>query len=124
MKEDPERFLSQAKPEDSDLLSFTHTGESIIALTEAAIADNLSKIQAIVDVQGPRTFENTMAPIAKYEWYYGHRTMPMMFYKDVSTSEELRAASRKAAELLEAFEIQMSMRDDYYGAIKAYKQDA
>jgi Zn-dependent oligopeptidase len=50
--------------------------------------------------------------------------MPMMFYKDVSTSDELRAASRKAAEKLEAFEIQMSMRDDYYNAIKAYKDEA
>jgi Zn-dependent oligopeptidase len=65
-----------------------------------------------------------MVPIARYEWNYGHRTMPMMFYKDVSTSEELRAASRKAAEKLEAFEIQMGMRDDYYNAIKAYKTDA
>ena len=90
-------------------------------LTEQVIADNLSQIQAIVDVKGLRTFENTILPIAKYEWNYGHRTMPMMFYKDVSTSDELRAASRKAAEKLEAFEIEMSMRDDYYNAIKAYK---
>lgn len=48
----------------------------------------------------------------------------MMFYKDVATSEELRSASRKASEKLEAYEIQMGMRDDYYNAIKAYKDEA
>jgi len=47
-----------------------------------------------------------------------------MFYKDVATSEELRSASRKAAEKLEAFEIQLGMRDDYYNAIKSYKEEA
>jgi len=47
-----------------------------------------------------------------------------MFYKDVATSEELRSASRKASEKLEAYEIQMGMRDDYYNAIKAYKDEA
>ena len=48
--------------------------------------------------------------------------MPLMFYKDVATSEPLRTASRKAGEKLEAYEIEMSMRDDYYNAIKAYKE--
>lgn len=50
--------------------------------------------------------------------------MPVMFYKDVATSDELRDASRKAAEKLEAFEIQLSMRDDYYNAIKSFKETA
>jgi Zn-dependent oligopeptidase len=75
-----------------------------------------------VDVKGTRTFANTMTPIHKYEWSYGQKTMPIMFYKDVATSDELRSASRKAAEKLEAFEIDMSMRDDYYNSIKAYKE--
>lgn len=78
----------------------------------------------MVDVKGPRTFQNTIVPIAKYEWKYGQLTMPVMFYKDVSSSEELRTASRKASEKLEAFEIQLGMRDDYYNAIKDFKDQA
>lgn len=77
-----------------------------------------------MDVKGPRTYNNTILPIAKYEWNYGHKTMPVIFYKDVATSEELRAASRSSAEKLEAFEIQLSMRDDYYNAIKEFKDQA
>ena len=65
-----------------------------------------------------------MIPIHKYEWAYGSKTMPLLFYKDVATSDELRKASRTAAEKLEAYEIQMGMRDDYYNAIKAYKTEA
>jgi len=44
-------------------------------------------------------------PIAKYEWNYGKKTMPVLFYKDVATSDTLRAASRQASEKLEAYEI-------------------
>ena len=75
-------------------------------------------------MKGARTFENTILPIAKYEWSYGKKTMPVLFYKDVATSDALRTASRQASEKREAYEIQLSMRDDYYDAIKSFKDQA
>ena len=48
----------------------------------------------------------------------------LTFYKETGAEKELREASLAAAEKFDAFGIKLWMRQDFYFAVKAYKDQA
>jgi metallopeptidase MepB len=78
----------------------------------------LNKIAAEVTPE-TATFENVVLPIALDENASGLETRIIGFYQAVSTDQELRDASSKAEEIMDAFSIEASMREDIFKLVDA-----
>ncbi len=65
------------------------------------------------------TFANTLLPLAQDENERKKQAHVLEFYQNVSSNEELRAASREMEGLLKDFAIETAMREDLYKLVEA-----
>ena len=102
-------------------LRWDHSAEEIVSLTDELIKDQTAIIESVINLEGARSFKNTIEPIAKFEYDCGKIGNNMQFYKHMSTSKELRDASLAASKKLDDFGIELWMRYDFFQAMKQYK---
>ena len=107
-----------------NVLRWDHTPLEISHLAEEHIKMANDTINALVKVDVPRTFENTIKPLAKFDHDWSTMTTSIGFYSQVSTSKEMRAASKAYEKQIGSFQTDLYMREDYYKAIKDYKTQA
>jgi Zn-dependent oligopeptidase len=105
-------------------LRFDHTAEQIKTLTESSIKEFTSLIDSVANLEGPRTFENTIIPIAKLDYDNYCVESNLTFYKDIGAEKDLREASLASNEQFDEYGINQWMRHDFYLAINAYKKQA
>ena len=78
----------------------------------------------MTSVKGPRTFKNTIEPLAKVDYEYASIVTPLLFLKNVHTSKEIRDASLTADKSLDAYDIKEGMNDALYKALSDYESQA
>ncbi|KAF3402946.1 Thimet oligopeptidase [Talaromyces pinophilus] len=69
------------------------------------------------------SWETGIAPLAYHESRVSTETNILKFYQYASPNADLRAASREAAQELEAFEIEKYLRDDLFKIVDTIKKD-
>lgn len=87
-------------------LRFDHSPEEINSLTDSCIKEWTDTLNGIISLEGDRTFENTIEPLAKFEYNFFKMKNNLEFYKDMSTSKEVRDASLAASKKFEDFNIE------------------
>ena len=95
-------------------LRWDHTAEEIVSITDALIKDQTAIIESFINLEGARTFQNTIEPLAKFEYEFCKIGENMQFYKHMSTSKDLRDASLTASKKLDDFQIELWMRYDLF----------
>jgi len=105
-------------------LRWDHTPAEILQLAEDHIKFANDTINAIVKTEGKRTFENTIEPLAKHDHEWNTMTTSIGFYNQVSTSKEIRAASKEYDKMTGSFQTDLDMREDFYKAVKDFKTQA
>ena len=105
-------------------LRFDHTAEEIKNLTDSSIKDFTAVIDGLSKLEGPRTFENTIIPVAKLDYDNYCIEINLTFYKDNGAEKDLREASLASSEKFDEFGINQWMRQDFYLAIKDFKKQA
>ena len=105
-------------------LRFDHSAEEIVSLAESSIENFTNSLDHLIKFDGPRTFENTIAPLAKFEYNSSKIGANLYFYQHMSTSKDLREASLTASKKFDDFGIGLWMRHDFFTAIKKYKEEA
>ena len=78
----------------------------------------------MTSVKGPRTFKNTIEPLAKVDYEYASIVTPLLFLKNVHTSKEIRDASLAADKALDAYDIKEGMNDALFKALSDYESQA
>ncbi|KAH8596168.1 metallopeptidase [Bisporella sp. PMI_857] len=102
-------------------LDFNHTPEDIISLTENTVKETRAiqdKIIAEVPVD-KATFANTILPLALNENKALNLTRHLKFYSSTSTSEALRAASRRSQSLVQAAGLETLLRPELSTRVSA-----
>ena len=98
------------------------TAASVTQVIESAIADGNALVEAVVSVDGQRTFDNTLRPLEESGRLaavaYGHGP----FLGQVSTDEEVRGAARIAEVQLEKWGLDLVSRRDVYEAIRDFSK--
>ena len=77
----------------------------------------------IAAVSGERTFENTIAPLARLDRELSPIVSSCDFAMHVSADEAIRNASCEADEKLRKFSVDFSMRQDIYRAVLEYEEN-
>lgn len=95
---------------------------SITRLVEETIAAGTELVEAIEDVDGPRTFANTMRPLADVDVLITTAYGRGPFLAHVSTDEAIRAAAREAEETLTKWTLELNFRDALYAAVRDFSQ--
>ena len=103
-------------------LRFDHSAEEIISLADSSIEEFTKSLEDLIKNDGPRTFENTIAPLAKFEYNCSKIGSNLYFYQHMSTSKDLREASLVASKKFDDFGIGLWMRHDFFTAIEKYKK--
>lgn len=105
-------------------LKWTHTAEEITALTTQIIEESTKTLDGVANLEGPRTYDNTIEPIVNFEAALSTRCNNLTFYRYVSMNKELRDQSLAAEEKFDEFDIKIWMREDLYKAIDGFKTEA
>ena len=95
-------------------LRFDHTAAEINSITDSSINSWNQIIDSVIALKDPRTFANTIEPIAKFEYDYVKVAENLMFYKDMSTDKEQRDASLEVSKKFTDFAISIEMRFDFF----------
>lgn len=103
-------------------LRWDHTPEEIAAIADSSIPEWTATIDGIINLKEDRTFQNTIEPLAKFEYNSGSIATNIRFYHYASPSKELREASLAAEKKFDDFSIELWMRYDLYEAIQNYKE--
>ena len=109
-------------PKSPNCLRFDHTAEEIKTLTDSSIAAFTATIDTVAKLEGARTYENTIAPIAKLDYDNYCIESNLTFYKDNGAEKDLREASLASSEKFDEFGINQWMRQDFYLAIKNFRK--
>jgi len=101
--------------------SFTATPTSLIDDAKSICDTTRSLLDKIAAEVTPETatFTNVVLPIAQDENAAGLQNRIIGFYQAVSGDPKLRDASSKAEEMMDAFQIEASMRDDIFKLVDA-----
>mmetsp|Transcript_34523 Transcript_34523/g.67573 ORF Transcript_34523/g.67573 Transcript_34523/m.67573 type:complete len:675 (+) Transcript_34523:73-2097(+) len=105
-----------------NLLQMKLSAGEIEKLTQEIISRTTSVLDSVCAVQGDRTFENTIVPMAKLSTEMQPLISSCDFPMHVSTDEVLRDASSASDEALRKFQVECSMRIDVYEAVLSYEQ--
>jgi Zn-dependent oligopeptidase len=103
---------------------WNHTPEEVLSFTKQALAQNKAisdKIAALPEVEC--NFETVFLPLADAESELLIICQPLGFYRNVSTSKELRDASNQADVLHRDFGVEESMRPDVFKAKTAAEKN-
>lgn len=93
-------------------------------MSEQLQLDQKAAIDAVVNVKGPRTFDNTIMQLLRDEYKIERGASPLSFLKDVSTDKAIRDASEKFGPAFSKFQRAQYNRDEFYHAIVDYKESA
>eukprot|EP00753_Platysulcus_tardus_P006635 PLAT1438.1.p1 GENE.PLAT1438.1~~PLAT1438.1.p1 ORF type:complete len:715 (+),score=348.86 PLAT1438.1:54-2147(+) len=96
------------------------TVEQVTSTVTDGIAACKAVEDAVVAVEGERTWENTVAPLLFAHSKLSTSAGGATFLQHVSTDSELRDASSAADEVLDKFWVESGMRKDVYDAVAAY----
>lgn len=77
-------------------------------------------INKVVAVQGSRTYDNTVEPLAEFESWISSKTTPIGFYTQVSDNKEVREAAKVFQKEVGDFQTDLWMREDLYKVFKSY----
>ena len=88
------------------------------------IQNSTEEINGLIKIKEPRTFENTIQPLAKWEAEVALKSANLDFYKQVSTSKEIRTAAMDHEKEFGKYRTELWMREDLYHAVKDYKTAA
>lgn len=118
--------MQQAEKKESapNGLKWDYTPEEIKSVAQQAIKMHQEVTNQIIQLKGPRTFENTIVPLAKAEYEYASLVTPMLFLKSVSPHKELRDAALAADKELDAYDIKESINEEMFKVLKDYKEQA
>jgi thimet oligopeptidase len=94
----------------------------IAALSDEIVARMTTVGDEVAGVTGERTFENTIAPLARLDRELSPMTTSCDFPMHVSSDEAIRDASSAADEKLRKFSVDFSMRQDIYRGVLAYEE--
>ena len=98
----------------------TVTQEMVEKECTATLARADGIVEALVAVEGPRTFENTMLPLNSINVLMGQTFGRYAFMGYVSDDAELREVARGQEELLDKYGVDLGFREDVYEAVAAY----
>jgi Zn-dependent oligopeptidase len=107
-----------------NVLRWDHSPAEIQQLAGDHIKFANDTINAIVQTEGQRTFENTIEPLAQYDHDWDTKTTSIGFYNQVSPSKEIRDASKEYEKRIGSFQTDLEMREDFYRAVKDYETQA
>ncbi|KAF7792617.1 hypothetical protein EIP86_003714 [Pleurotus ostreatoroseus] len=98
--------------------SWTHSPDDVIRIAKEAIEQHRKVADEVASIKDADcTFDNLRLELAKTE--LNITTDPLIFYQDVSPSEELRDASTSADSLRREYRVEVSMRHDLFRAEEA-----
>ncbi|KDR70896.1 hypothetical protein GALMADRAFT_254514 [Galerina marginata CBS 339.88] len=103
-------------------LKWDHTEKNIADLTKQAV----EKYRAVLDAVGELDLKDCnfdSIRLAQAETAFKHATEPLVFYKNVSPSKELRDASAESESLVRDFDVESSMRIDVFKAKAAAERN-
>ena len=103
-------------------LRLTLGAAEIASLTDEIIAKMTAVGDEVAGVTGERTFENTVAPLARLDRELSPLVSSCDFGMHVSPDEAVRNASGEADEKLRKFQVDFSMRTDVYAAVLAFEE--
>lgn len=87
-----------------------------------AIERSRQVLADLVDVEGERTFENTLRPLDRIADIGGHAFADYVFMGYVHPDKETRSTAKNAEETLSKFRVEMMFRDDLYEAVSEYAE--
>ncbi|EKX31130.1 hypothetical protein GUITHDRAFT_166948 [Guillardia theta CCMP2712] len=102
---------------------FDLTTDEIKSLSEEIKRKMTEVGDQVVNVEGRRTFENTIAPLAKMDLELSPMSSSCDFAMHVSSDAKIREASQEADEDLRKFSVDFYMREDLYKAVMAYEEE-
>ncbi|GKT55867.1 metallopeptidase [Colletotrichum tofieldiae] len=100
---------------------FTATPTSIVTDINRLVAASRTALHAITDSVTPSTatYDNVLLALSHAENALASESTLLVFYRAVSPSPEVRAASAKARNVLRAFELECSMNEDAFRLVDA-----
>ena len=102
-------------------MTWDYDPKQVISLAQSAIDSHKSAISSILALDGPRTFSNTIIPLTQADLDFDQLTNPLIFLKSVSPSKELIDAVSEAENLLDAYNLKISMDEKVYQTLKEIK---
>eukprot|EP00004_Rigifila_ramosa_P000596 TRINITY_DN1061_c0_g1_i1.p1 TRINITY_DN1061_c0_g1~~TRINITY_DN1061_c0_g1_i1.p1 ORF type:complete len:715 (+),score=203.14 TRINITY_DN1061_c0_g1_i1:7-2151(+) len=105
-------------------LRFDLSGPAILELSDRIIAQSKATLDQVAAVSGPRTFANTILPIAADENRFATLSSNCEFPSYVSPDADRRKASQLADSALQAYSVQATMRLDIFQAVEEYAKTA
>ena len=104
-------------------IPFDHIrAEHVVPAVDALIDDAQARLDAIVAVDGPRTFANTLGALEEATEKLGVMTTVVGHLESVATTPELREAYNEAIPKVSAFWSRIPLNSDLYAALKAYAE--
>jgi len=100
----------------------TVTADSVTEVTEAAIAEADAAVDAVVGVDGPRTYANTLAPLDQAGVAISDAAGRGSFMARVHTDADVRATAVAAGERTAKWGSDLIMRSDLADAIRSYAE--
>ena len=96
------------------------TPEHIEAGVEKAITEAEQVVDAVVNSEAARTFENTMRPLDLVGDILAHANHDYYFMGYVHTDKEVRSAAKAAEEKVDKWASDLFFRDDLYAAVQDF----
>lgn len=96
--------------------------EHVIPAVRAALARAEAELEAIVTLQGERTYENTVLELEEVSERMGRVTRPISHLIGVHDTPELRAAWQEMVPEISAFNARIALNPGLWSAVKAYAE--
>ena len=93
-------------------------------MSKALIKEANQTINQLVGNPGPRTYGNTVEPLALFESWISSKTTPIGFYTQVSDNKDVREAAKQFEKEIGDFQTDLWMREDLYQAFSNYVKSA
>ena len=93
-------------------------------MSKEIITESKAAIEKLIAVKGPRTFKNTIVPLNQFETVFNSKATPIQFYTQVSDKKEIREAAKVFEKEISDFQADLWSREDLYGMLKKYKENA
>ncbi len=100
------------------------TPDQVSTGIEEAISRAEGLLDAVVAIEGDRTFDNTLLPLDEIGDVLGQANARYGFMAYVHPDESVRAPALAGQEALQSFGVQLTFREDLYEAVKEYASSA
>ena len=102
----------------------TRTAENISSMVEDAITEAEAIVDAVVAMEGPRTFANTMRPLEEMSVLMAETDGRGPFLQHAHTDEEIRDAARAGEARLKQWVTDLIFREDLYAVVAEFASTA